>query len=244
MGLEGPFLNQQGRRGSHHGAAVPGVLRTPQGSQTFPGTLRRGPCATLEQEGRLQHPMSWSGPWIGRTHKERARAPVRSEAHWRLRRGGYGLTTLSPCRPAPRRRRVTAPNAGPARPRQLRPPARPWLLAPNLGPSFCPGRLSARRRRKEGRGASRLSVVPARRAPWVLGCAPPHQPLRRERPSLSRAPQSGPGYSRGGRPFLPGPRQVLERWRREVRAAVRPSRPQDHRAPRGALRPPAPSLTR
>lgn len=170
----------------------------PQRSQTFPGTLRRAVGMRPQTEGRLQH-LSGSGPWIRRTHK--GEGPVllcgqKPTGAWG--EGGYSLTTLRACPArASEKRRVTPPNSGPARPPPTQAPGpSPWLLAPSLGPSFCP--CPAAQRGGTRRLPGPLWSPAQSGAPGMLGCAPPNHPptpAGEGRP----APRShlGPSYSRG-----------------------------------------------
>lgn len=181
---------------------------------------------------------------MDRAHTQRrgARAPVRSEAHWRLRRGwiqpddpeplpGPRLGEKKGDRPPTPVRRAPA-NSGP-RPRPLAP-------GPQLGPlilsreTLCPAA-----QRKDGRGG-----FPALCGPLLGGgrpgcwAAPLHtNPSGGRGPSLSRAPTSDPATHAADAPSSPRATAGLERWRREVRAAVRPSRPPG--PPRTSWRPPA-----
>lgn len=188
---------------------------------------------------------------MDRAHTQRrgARAPVRSEAHWRLRRGwiqpedpeplpGPRLGEKKGDRPPTPVRRAPA-NSGP-RPRPLAP-------GPQLGPlilsreTLCPAA-----QRKEGRGG-----FPALCGPLLgrgrPGCwaAPLHtNPSGGRGPPCPAPPPRTRLLTRRTPLPPPGPRQVSrgggERSGRPSAGAA----PQDDPAPRGALRPPAPSLTR
>lgn len=163
--------------------------------------------------------------------------------------GGYSLTTLSPCPArASEKRRVTPPSTPGRRvPANSGPRPRPLAPGPQLGPLIlsretpCPAA-----QRKEGRGGSPAlcgSLLGGGRP----GCwaAPLHtNPSGGRGPPCPAPPPRTRLLTRRTPLPPPGPRQVSGGGgERSGRPSARAA-PQDHPAPRGALRPPAPSLTR